>query len=269
MSRDVLFALLILAVLAALFPGLVFGGQVLFERDLHQMLYGQYASFARMVRAGSLPVWDPLPGFGQPLLANPAAQVLYPPTWMSLVFSPETAYSLYVLLHLAVGALGLRALARRLGASPLAAALAALVWMLSGPILSLVNLWHHLAGACLMPLVLVAADRALSESGWRPAVLWGGAMGLQALAGSFDMCSFTAALTGAWALHRFTDRRDPDRPKASRFVLTTASRRRAWPWPSPPACCSPPSTCGAARLGRRWPRASGPSGRCIPRSSFR
>src|SRR6185295_1101215 len=116
--RDVLFGLLVLAVLAALFPGLVFGGQVLFERDLHQMLYGQYASFARTIHAGSLPVWDPWPGFGQPMLANPAAQVLYPPTWLSLILSPETTYTVYVVLHLAIGALGLRALASRLGASP-------------------------------------------------------------------------------------------------------------------------------------------------------
>ena len=222
-SRDVLFALLILAVLATLFPGLVFGGQVLFERDLHQMLYGQYESFARMIRAGALPVWDPLPGFGQPLLANPAAQVLYPATWLSLVLSPETTYTVYVFLHLAVGAFGLSALAERLGAKPLAARMAALLWMLSGPILSLVNLWHHLAGACLMPVVLLAADRALSGPGLRRAVLWGGAMGLQVLAGSFDMGLFTAALTAAWALHRFTDGRDPERPKPGRWILGTGA----------------------------------------------
>ena len=220
--RDAPFALLILAILAALFPSLVFGGQVLFERDLHQMLYGQYASLARMVRAGSWPVWDPLPGFGQPLLANPAAQVLYPPTWLSLLLSPEDTYTVYVLLHLAFGALSLRALAGRLGASPLASGTAAILWMLSGPILSLVNLWHHLAGACLMPFVLLAADRALSDRGLRRALLWGGAMGLQALAGSFDMCLFTAVLTGAWALARFTDRHDPKRPHPGRWILATA-----------------------------------------------
>ena len=222
-SRDVAFALLVLAVLTALFPGLVFGGQVLFERDLHQMLYGQYASFARTVRAGSLPVWDPLPGFGQPLLANPAAQVLYPPTWLCLVLSPETTYTVFVLLHLAIGALFVRALAGRLGASPLAAGLAAMLWMLSGPILSLVNLWHHLAGACLMPVVLVAADDALRGTSRRRGLVLGGSLGLQVLAGSFDMCVFTAAITGALALHRFTDHHDPERPRAGPWILATTA----------------------------------------------
>ncbi|HVQ28064.1 MAG TPA: hypothetical protein VMV21_00695, partial [Vicinamibacteria bacterium] len=221
--RDVPFALLVLVVLTALFPGLVFGGRVLFERDVHQMLYGQYASFARTVHAGSLPVWDPWTGFGQPMLANPSAQVLYPPTWLCLVLSPETTYAVFVLLHLAVGALAMRALAERLGVSPLAAGLAGVLWVLSGPILSLVNLWHHLAGACLMPLVLLAADRALADRTLRSALHWGGAMGLQGLAGSLDMCLFTAALTAAWALHRFTDRHDAERPKPGRWLVATVA----------------------------------------------
>ena len=223
MRRDILFASLVLAVLAALFQGLVFGGQVLFERDVHQMLYSQYASFARMVHAGSLPLWDPWTGFGQPMLANPNAQALYPPTWLCLVLSPEATYTVFVLVHLAVGALAMRALAGRLGASPLAASLAAILWMLSGPILSLVNLWHHLAGACLMPLVLLAADRALAHRTLRSALHWGGVMGLQGLAGSLDMCLFTAALTAAWALHRFTDRHDIGRPRPGRWLLATTA----------------------------------------------
>ncbi len=47
-------------------------------------------------------------------------------------------------------------------------------------------------------------------------------MGLQALAGSFDMCLLTAAVTAFWALHRFTDRRDPERPQVGGWVLVTA-----------------------------------------------
>jgi Bacterial membrane protein YfhO len=200
LAREVGVAILLALILTALFPALVLGGHALFERDLHQMLYGQYASFARAIRAGSFPLWDPWSGFGQPMLANPAAQVLYPPTWLCLLLEPGPLYTVYVYLHLIGGALAIRALARRLGVSESGALLSALCFMLSGPMLSLVNLWHHLAGASLMPLVWLAATDVRRQPGPRPAILWGGAMGLQVLAGSFDMCVLTLVLTGAFWL---------------------------------------------------------------------
>jgi len=219
-GRDVGFAILLLLVLSALFPSLVFGGHVLFERDLHQMLYAQYASLARILRQGSWPIWDPWPGFGQPMIGNPAAQVLYPPTWFCLVLEPGRAYTLYLFLHLVVGALAVRALAGRFGASPVAAAGAGIAWMLSGPILSLANLWHHLAGASLMPVVWLAADGVLRRPDLRGAILWGGATGLQVLAGSFDMCLLTGALTGPWWLYA---RRDPAAAPPVRRLLPTVA----------------------------------------------
>lgn len=188
------YGLLLLGLLAVLFPGLFFGGEVLFERDLHQMLYGQYAALERAIRAGSWPVWDPWPGFGQPMLANPVAEVLYPPTWLCLWLEPGHAYSVFVVLHLLVGGLAVRALAKRLGGSGPAAAGAGVLWMLSGPVLSLANLWHHLAGASLMPVVVLAMDDLLRATDARRVILLGGAAGLQALAGSFEMCALTAAL---------------------------------------------------------------------------
>ena len=101
--------------------------------------------------AGSWPTWNPYHSFGVPLLANPNVQVFYPLTWLSLVLRPETYYSVYVVLHLLVSAVGLYVLARRLGLSRPAAFLAAGAWIFSGPALSLVQLWSHFAGAALCP----------------------------------------------------------------------------------------------------------------------
>jgi hypothetical protein len=195
-------SLLLIAALTALFPSLVIGGHVLFDRDVHQMLYGQYASFARALAAGGWPVWDAWSGFGQPMLANPAAQVLYPPTWLCLLLEPGPTYTVFVLAHLLVGGLATAVLARRLGVSTVAAAGSGVGWTLAGPTLSLVSLWHHLAGASLLPVVVLAADRTAAAPGLRAALAWGAAMGLQALAGSFDMCVLTAGVTAAWLVHR-------------------------------------------------------------------
>jgi hypothetical protein len=133
---------------------LVFLGRVPFERDIHSLFWGQCESFARMVKEGAWPVWNPWLGFGQPLLANPGAQVLYPLTWLNLVMRPEDYVAVYAVVHLAWAGLGLLALARALRFNWGASGVGAAVFMLSGPLLSSLSLWQHFAAAAWMVLPL-------------------------------------------------------------------------------------------------------------------
>jgi len=185
-----------------LFPEVVLRGQVFYERDVHLVWYAQVESFVRAVRSGSWPVWDPYVSFGHPMLANPNTQVLYPPTWINLVLAPESAYVVLTFAHLAWAGLGLFRLARRLGMSEAASTVASAAWVASGPLLSLVNVWHHLAGASWIPWVFLAAENALAFPSLRGAVLWGGALAAQLLAGSPDMAAFTGAGVAAFTLTR-------------------------------------------------------------------
>ncbi|HXY39304.1 MAG TPA: hypothetical protein VEQ10_06520, partial [Vicinamibacteria bacterium] len=187
--------LLLLVVL--LFRQPLLQGGVVYERDVHLIWHPQVEGFVRAVAGGALPLWDPSPAFGQPLLADPGAQVLYPPTWLNLLMRPWTYYTLFAAGHLALSALAFFALARR-WVSVAAAATGAAVWALCGPLLSMVTLWHHYAGACLAPLVLLAAERAAATRRAREVVLLGLAIGLQMLAGSADMCALTLVTVAAW-----------------------------------------------------------------------
>ena len=191
-----------------LFPSVVFRGQVFYERDVHLVWYAQVESFVRAVRGGSWPVWDPYVSFGQPMLANPNTPVLYPPTWINLLLVPESAYVVLTLFHLAWAAVGLFFLGRRLGLAEGASAIAGAVWVASGPLLSLVDAWHHLFGAAWIPWVFVAAECGLRSPSVRSAALWGGTMGVQLLAGSLDMSGFTGAAIVAFTLAHL-DRREP------------------------------------------------------------
>jgi hypothetical protein len=133
-------------------------------------------------------------GFGQPMLANPAAQVAYPPLWLNLLLAPGPYYSVYALAHLLLACLGLFALARLFGASIAGATVAAAIWTLSGPLLSYVSLWHHFAGAAWMPWVLLAAERCLRGPSLRRTLGWAAAATIQVLAGSLDLVLMTGAL---------------------------------------------------------------------------
>ena len=177
-------------------------GRILFERDLVALQWGMSASFARVVDAGALPLWNPWAGFGQPMLANAAAQAAYPPTWLNLLLRPEDAYSLYAVGHLLLASIGVLALARELGLSTAASVVAAGTWTVSGPLLSYVTLWHHFAGVAWMPWVLLAAERCARNPSARRVLAWAGVAAAQVLAGSVDVVVMTGALESALVLRR-------------------------------------------------------------------
>jgi hypothetical protein len=181
-----------LVVAAAVLPGGVLAGEGLYDRDVHAVWLAQSQALVSTIRAGSLPLWNPWIGFGEPMLANPTVQALYPPAWLLLVLPQATWYLLSTIAHLVFSGLGARRLATALGLDRTSALCAAALWMLSGPLLSLMNVWHHFAGACWMPWVLLAGDRALRERSWRAALAWGAAAGIQLLAGSPDASVMTA-----------------------------------------------------------------------------
>lgn len=172
------------------------GARTFYLRDLEAQWFPQVESLVRAVAEGAWPVWDPYPGFGQPMLANPNTQVLYPLTWLNLALRPWTFYTLYFVLHLALAGLGARLAARRLGASAAAATAAGALWLASGPLLSLGNLWNHLAGAAWLPWALAAA----LTPGPRALAGWGAAIGLMVLAGSPDMALLGGLVSGALGL---------------------------------------------------------------------
>jgi hypothetical protein len=206
--RDVVVVAATFLLCIVLLPGAFSRGEMLFERDLNVDWYLRLQALTHAVRDVSLPLWDDGMGFGQPLLADPGTEVLYPPTWLALAVPRWAGYTVFVVLHLLVAAVGTERLAESLGTGRTGAVVAALLFVLSGPIQSAINLRQHLAGAALMPWVLLAADRCVR----RPTALSLAALalagGLQVLAGSADLCAMTWTLcAGLVAFRMATGRR--------------------------------------------------------------
>ena len=159
-------AAVVLAEAALLYPRALFGGESFFERDLVVDWYQRLEVLARCLREGAWPLWDPTIGFGYPLLAEPGAQVLYPPAWVAFVLPRAWGYTAIVLFDLVLGAVGVAFLARALRVGRLGATAAAAMWAASGPLQSIVNLPQHLAGSAWLPWVLLAVDRAVRARAW-------------------------------------------------------------------------------------------------------
>lgn len=215
-------ALAAIACLALLlYPRAVFRGESFYERDVQLVWYPQAEAFARSIASGSWPVWNPYHSFGHPLLANPDAQVLYPFTWLNLILPPRIFYTVFVVTHSVFAGMGVYLLARRLGLSSPGALMAATCWVGSGPFLSLGNMRNQLAGASWIPLIFLAADRALTSPNVTGALLWGSAMAMQLLAGSPDMSVMTAMAVGARTLWSLRSSVHAARP-ARRVVAVSA-----------------------------------------------
>jgi hypothetical protein len=201
--REFIVALASLTLLVALLlDRAVFRGEAFYERDIQYEWYTEVEMFVRSLAVGSWPLWDTSTAFGQPLLAHPDSEILYPPTWLNLVMAPWTYYSVFVVGHLIFSAFGVYLLARRISCSPRGSYLAAAIWVTSGPLLSLIEVWHHFAGAAWIPWIVLAADRALGSLKLSDALVWGLASGLQILAGSADMCAMTQVICVGWGASR-------------------------------------------------------------------
>ncbi|PYQ04466.1 MAG: hypothetical protein DMF82_10530, partial [Acidobacteria bacterium] len=210
------------ALVLFLFRDAVFRGQVFYHRDVHLQWYVQALAFVRSIAAGSWPVWNPWVSFGQPLWANPNNQVLYPFTWLHLVMMPWTYYTCFVVAHFLFSAAGMCVLGRRLGLSRAAAAVSAAAWTVSGPFLSLVDLWNHLAAAAWIPWMLAAADVTIASGRMSHALLLGATLAVPVLTGSPEMGLLAGLVIAAYVLLR-VDGRDPARAATRRLALTMAT----------------------------------------------
>jgi hypothetical protein len=199
-ARARLLALIGLGAVALLLLPKTLAGWTLAQRDLRLVFLAQVDAVVRCVTAGAWPVWDPLLGFGQPLLANPANQVLYPPTWVALLARPETYLVLYALCHLLAAGIGLSLFARHhLGLSRGAAWLSGAAWMASGPLVSHVQRWPDLASVAWLPWVLLAAGRSVAEPTRGRVLALAAALALQGLAGSGEVTALTMIVALVWS----------------------------------------------------------------------
>lgn len=108
------------------------------------------------IRDYTLPYWNPYSASGEPWLANPQTAIFYPPTWLFMSLPFETAYMLFLALHLVILGWGAYLLFAR-SVSEGAAMVGAAAVMFSGPTLSLLDISNNLATFAWIPWVIRAA----------------------------------------------------------------------------------------------------------------
>lgn len=215
--RSDLIALSTLALVPALlFLDVLAGNSVFYARDVALYFYPVKKIFRDIVLSGEFPYWTPLISGGQPVAANPAYEVFYPPNWLMLLPSPLHAFGLLIVAHLQLAAFSMWALLRSLRIGRFAACAGALSFSIGGFALSSVQLMPILFSAAWMPLTCLFARRYLRERQSRDLALAAVSFAMQLLIGEPITVLQTGILLGLYALFR------PERRTVRRIATEVA-----------------------------------------------
>jgi hypothetical protein len=200
--RDAVAVALLVASLVGMFWRVIFTSAMFFYRDVYNYTFPSVRLIHNLCRQGFLPYWNPYLNYGQPVLANPNLLFFYPFTLLMVLLPIDIAFTMHFLVHFALAGIGVYVLARSWGQTFLGAFFAAIVFMLSGPMLSLGNIYNLAACAAWIPWALWATDRALSRPRVRPWIVLIVIFSLQWLAGEPLTMMATFGLAFAYACYR-------------------------------------------------------------------
>jgi len=197
-------------------------GKVLYWGDIG-LYFTPMQSFLRdNLRAGRLPLWNPLILCGTPYVGNPQTWPLYPVTALLPFVSASQFINLTVALHVWLAGMGTYLFGRRaLGLGHVASLLAAVTFMFGGQFVSKEQFPNMVQAMAWLPWILWRLDSLLRCRRVRNALLLGLVLGLQLLAAHVQMTVLTLYLAAAFGL--FAVREDPI-PAASRLSLPSEGR---------------------------------------------
>ncbi len=194
-------ALLIVGILAWLWP-IGLGGRMPVGGDVTQFSIGLMAELGRAIRAGRIPYWNDLWGFGFPGLAESQMGVYYPPHLLLYGLLPvEVAYTVSLVAHSVWSGLGASWAARRFGASRRGATLSGFAFATSG--FFLVHLPHQWGAttASWMPWAWgLAWSTGRGDGGRRSTLILAAVLAIQVLPGHFQLAFITEVTTAVIGL---------------------------------------------------------------------
>ncbi|MEO6951971.1 MAG: YfhO family protein [Polyangia bacterium] len=150
--------LLLAAVAVLCSPALL--DRSLWLKDILRFTYPQKHYLRERLLSGELPMWWPEDGMGRPFFALVQPGVLYPLNVLLLLLPMPHAYDAFSAVHLGIAALGTYAWLRRSDCGESSAALGAMVFALSGYLVSLFgNNGVYVFGAAWIPAMLAVELR--------------------------------------------------------------------------------------------------------------
>ena len=158
-----------MAGLALFFAAILFfydlfeGRYLLTERDLAPYFIPPRFFWVQSIKNGEFPLWNPYQFCGHPFFANPQYTVLYPFNGLFFLLPFDIAFNAIIILHFFLGGLFTYLFLKDLKAGSTGSMISALIFMLSGYLLSLHSLLTILLSVIWTPLIMMFFRRSLAS----------------------------------------------------------------------------------------------------------
>jgi hypothetical protein len=192
------FACILGLLIFAAFPQVILGVHSFAYRDYGLFGYPLAHYWRESFWQGELPLWNPYNDLGTPFLAQWGTMVLYPPSLIYLLLPLPWSLSVFCLLHLFFGGMGMYLLASRWTGNRLAGGIAGIAFPFSGLVLNCLMWPNYTASLAWMPWVVYSVAEAWKGGGRR--MIWASAAGaVQMLSGTPEVILFTwMIVAGLW-----------------------------------------------------------------------
>src|SRR5258706_3667615 len=210
------FSLLMLLLIIASFPDVIFEAKTFLFRDYAFFGYPLAHYHREAFWQGQVPLWNPLNNCGIPYAAQWNTMVFYPFSLIYLLLPMPWSLGWFCLLHLLGGGLGMHCLAYRWTGNRLGASVAGIAYSFSGLTLGCLIWPNDIAALGLLPWVWLWVEKGYRQGGADLiiAVLVGATQMLSGapevilfpwmLVGTVWLCQFSAATAERWQIVRRT-----------------------------------------------------------------
>jgi len=190
--------------------------------DMYRLYFPNLIYAVDQIKQGTLPLWNPYEFLGMPMIATLEFGPWYPPTWLYLLGPVQDIHLVSALLHMIILGTGVYwLLVKRMNIHPIGGIFAAFVLILSAwsqtRSLMFMDAFRSMAW---LPWILVASDRLIEKGTFGRAVLLGGCIALQFLAGETEIAIRTGQVLVLFIPLRFYEfYRDQDHPNPNPKAL--------------------------------------------------
>lgn len=157
------------------------------ERDLSIFFLPPRICWVDMIKGAQIPLWNPYFYCGQPFLASLQPGVLYPLNLLLVLFPFDLAFNLIIVLHYFLAGVFTCLFIKTLKGSNTGALIGAIIFMLSGYLLSVHNLLTHLLSVVWLPLILLCYQNYLIKGSLRALVFTSVCLAMMFLGGGVEI----------------------------------------------------------------------------------